>query len=513
MLSLAKTCWATVRERRGDNVNGSRVVVPEPDHALALGVRDGGFSNEKRQMINARPRPLKFQKEDILRMEVMGLRALLCWDMGLGKTVATMGLLLRNPQAMPAVVICPAGVKYHWEAVAAKFGVRASVAEGQRPPDFSYGYDQQHEKLIIVNYDILPYWIDALKTFDLQTIIIDECQNLANPSSNRTMAAAALAKTTKFAIGLSGTPLMNRPAELWPTLNILRPDLWGSFWDYAEKYCKPRFFKGEWHYRGAENLPELHDELKAVMIRRRKTVVMKTIPPKTRHVIPMPLDDEQEYKEANDNFLLWLSKVARGKVRSAARAEKMVRVGYLLRLAAKLKMRSVVNWSNEFLKTTDQKLVLFAVHKDAISTLKDGCLAKSVIVDGSVTGRDRVAVINQFRQDPQTRLLIGNIKAAGIGTDGLQDVCSTCGFAEMWWVPAAHMQAEDRLYRIGQHHPTRAYYFVAAKTIEEHLCRVIQAKQSVLDETLDGADSNELNVFDELMRSLKQGRDAGGGTG
>ena len=457
-------------------------------------------------MIATRPKPYKFQLIDIRRMEAMNLRSLLSWDMGLGKTVATLACLYRNPHAMPAVVVCPASVKFHWEAEAAKFGIRTSVAEGRRPPILAWTRGGRSNGLLVINYDILPFWTDVLKKMDFKTIILDECQNLGNQNSSRTKASVELARPMKHAIALSGTPLTNRPAELWPTLNILRPDLFGSFWNYASKYCKPRFYRGEWHYNGAEHLSELNRELKAVMIRRRKGEVLKDLPEKTRHIIPVKIRRPEEYREAANDFLRWMAKTNRGKLRSAARAEKMVRVGYLLRLTAKLKMKAVVEWANTFLDATDEKLVLFSVHKKAVNVLKKRCLAKSVVVDGSVTGRDRVAVVEQFRRDKNTRLLVGNIKAAGTGIDGMQMACRTCGFVELWWVPASHVQAEDRLHRIGQTRPVSANYFVAVGTIEEKLCQVIQTKQSVIGETLDGDAKSDLNVFDELMKAImKQG--------
>lgn len=436
-------------------------------------------------------------------MEQMGLRCMLSWDMGLGKTIATLGCLHRNPQALPAIVVCPASVKYMWESEAARFGIRAAVAEGQTPPDYLSGRLVKHERLLIINYDILRYWLDALKNLDLRTVIFDECQFLGTLTSRRTQAAMELARPLKYAIALSGTPLTNRPAELWPTLHILRPDLYNSFWLYACEYCEPRFIRGEWQYKGATKLKKLNQELQAVMIRRKKSEVLHDLPGWQRRVVPVPIRHPEEYKAASDNFLQWLRQTRPERVFAASRAEQVTRVGYLLRLAARLKMRFVADWIQDFLQR-DEKLVMFAVHKRVIRYLQERFPAESVVVDGSVVGRKRKAAVDQFRRDRRKTLFIGNIKAAGTGIDGLQDVASTVGFAEMWWVPGIHTQAEARVVdRIGQRNASIINYFVARGTIEEKLCKVIQTKQKVIDETLDGDSTlNSLDVFDQFVRAI-----------
>ncbi len=439
-------------------------------------------------------------------MENMDLRCLLSWDMGLGKTIATLGCLYRNPQALPAVIVCPSSVKYMWESEAARFGFRAAVAEGQTPPDYLSGRLCPHERMLIINYDILPYWVDALRLLGLRTIVLDECQMIGSVTAARTKAAAEVAAPLSHAIALSGTPLTNRPAELWPTLNIVRPDLFPSFWKFACDHCEPKMVRGQWQYRGARNLKQLNHKLEDVMIRRRKDEVLTDLPSKMRRVVPVELRNISEYMLAENDFMRWLKMTDPSKVQSAGRAEQMVRVGYLLRLAARLKMKSVVEWVNHFLESVDEKLVLFAVHTKAIDTLKRRCKAKSVVVDGSVTGRDRKAAVDQFRRDRKTRLFIGNIKAAGTGIDGLQTVCQTAAFAEMWWSPGTMIQAEDRIHRIGQEGSAQIVYFVARKTIEEKLCKTLQAKQAVIDETLDGtAVVDNLDVFSQFVYSVMMG--------
>lgn len=461
-------------------------------------------------------KPYAFQKEGILKMEQFLKRhggTLLADDMGLGKTLQTLWLLIRERAGpmFPALVVAPASVKYGWEHAAHEIGRGAQVLEGRKP---SHGARLlQPPPITIINPDILPYWADTLRNTGFRTIILDECHMFGNPSSQRTRAAFDVAGAAKYRIALSGTPLMNTPAELWPTLFMLRPDKYPSLFSFAEDYCYPRFEYGRWKFKGAKNLPELHSELTAAcMVRRRKEDVLHDLPAKNRVMVPMELRHADEYHAARTDFRAWLQRHFRdnqGKIKKAMRAQAVTRVGYLLRLAARCKVRSVVDWANRFLKETGEKLVIFGVHKKMIGSLHKHIKEKSVVVDGGVAGRSRKLAVDQFRHDSSTRIFIGNMRACGVGVDGLQDVCTNAAFAEMWWVPGIHAQAEDRIYRIGQKGVAWIHYLIAPGTIEERLLKIVREKQTTVTSVLDGANCQDVDVFDELLAAL-EANDAGG---
>lgn len=238
------------------------------------------------------------------------------------------------------------------------------------------------------------------------------------------------------------------------------------------------------------------------MVRRLKKDVLKDLPEKMRCVVPVEISDRKEYEKARDDFAGWLKSVQPDRVQSALRAQQITQIGYLLRLTAKLKLRSVVEWCNNFLEGSDEKLVVFGVHTKMIEAL-DRRLngGKHVVVDGSVTGRLRKAACDQFQRDPKTRVLIGNIKAAGVGLT--LTAASTVAFAELFWTPGAMTQAEDRCHRIGTTQTVWAYYLTAAGTIEERLAKAIQEKQRVIRATLDGGTmEDDLSILDQLLAEL-----------
>ena len=434
---------------------------------------------------------------------------LLADDMGLGKTLqALLTLERKRPgQMFPALVVCPASVKYSWEHQALEHvNVRAQVIEGTYKQ--SYGTMGYVPQLMIINPDILTSWLPWFMSINLRTLVLDECQYYTNLKTKRTDAAIALSRNVPYKIAMSGTPLTNRPSELWPTLHMLRPDLFQGFFIYAQKFCKPKKEYGKWTYKGATNLPELHALLKETcMIRRLKSDVEKDLPKKIRQVISMDLSDRKEYEYASANFSGWLKKnYGKKKAAKSLKAEAVTRIGYLLRLAARLKARAVVDWVNRFLEEyPDEKLVLFAIHVKMIALLQRRIKAKHVTVDGSVIGRKRKLAIDQFRKDPKTRVFIGNIKAAGTGVDGLQDVCNNLAFCELWWRPGDYIQAEDRLHRIGSVGVSLwLNYLVAGDTIEEHLAEILQEKQKVIRQVLDGqVQEGDMDILDKLIEIMK----------
>ena len=257
---------------------------------------------------------------------------------------------------------------------------------------------------------------------------------------------------------------------------------------------------------GAKNLDKLHRELKErCMVRRTKAEVLKDLPSKSRQVITLAIDSPREYEDAARDLIGWLVKTSPRLARKAMSAEKMVKMGYLKRLAAKLKMKSVFEWVDNFLEEDDGKLILFAVHKKVIQELYARYKKQAVYVDGSVVGRQRQTAFKQFQTDKRTRVFIGNVQAAGVGWNGT--VANTVAFVELGWVPGEHIQAEDRAHRIGTKKPVTVYYLVGKGTIEKSLCRILQQKQRVLDATLDGGrQKDSLAIYDQLEKVLLEGR-------
>jgi SWI/SNF-related matrix-associated actin-dependent regulator 1 of chromatin subfamily A len=442
-----------------------------------------------------------FQRLALNEIDWFDGRALLALDMGLGKTLLALWYLFLHTKTRLAVVVCPASVKYHWQREASSLGLRSKVLEGRS----AFPLDVSNVQLIIVNYDILSDWVPYLRECDPNAVIIDECQYIMSPSTVRTAAVLKLCNRVPKILALSGTPLLNTPIDTYTTLNLLRPETFRSRFKFARRYCNAVWTHWGWKFSGISHGNELHELLKkTVMVRYRKADVLSDLPSKGREVMPVPLEDYAEYNRALKDFHGWISEAYPKQARRALRAEAMTRTGYLLRLVAQAKMKAVLEWINLFLADTDEKLMVYCIHRLVSSKIQEGCKSQSLLIDGSVTGRNRQDIVDRFIKDRQVRILVGNIQAAGVGIDGLQDACSNAAFAELPWRPGDVTQAEDRLWRIGTTRPVSIFYLVAHGTIEERVCEIIQTKQEAVSTVLDGgSQETDLTVFDQLVNELR----------
>lgn len=448
----------------------------------------------------------RYQKQDVLRIEnKFNGRVLNANEVGLGKSIESLTWIKRyqsKRRTMPALIVCPASLKWNWQAEAwTHLKMRAQVLEGIKPSK----RPRLNKELVIINYDILKPWLPFLQDHKFRTIVLDEAQYVMNRRRQRSKLVRSLCKRVPYLLALSGTPLTNRPAELWNILNLLRPKLYPSFFSYALNHCNPQRKPWGWEFKGAERLDTLHRDLKrTMMIRRRKVDVLKDLPEKSRHVFNMRLSsaDQEQYDTAAEDIIRWLMQWKPTKVPAAERAKRLVRMGYLKRLAAELKLPMVIDWINEFLMESDGKLIVFGIHKNVMKPLWDQYKNQAVLITGSVTGRKRQQAVEIFQSQKKCRLLLGNIRAAGVGLN--LTAASTMATVELGWTPGEHIQAEGRCLRIGSRYPVSYYYLITQNTIETELCSLIQEKQSVLDQVLDGEMNgrSSLDIFNQLHKRL-----------
>lgn len=449
--------------------------------------------------------PYPYQKTVLNQIERFSGRSLVSLDMGLGKTAIALHYLFSHPEIKRAVVVCPASLKWMWQHEATiHIGLAAEVLNTTRPPKRRALLF--HSRLLIINYDILHCWLEWLAHYNPQLIIMDESHMLINPSSRRSRACKFLCKDRQHVLALSGTPLINRPAELWPTLNILRPDLYTKFINFAEQFCKPTKTKfGRWEYKGAENLDVLHEcLLQHCMIRMRTEEVLKDLPPKIRQVVPLELENEQEYKDAVKDFVGWLTNVAPGLPDESYRNQERAYHLGLKRIAAQLKMPGVLNWIDNFLQESDSKLLLFGHHRKILDSVIERFGDISLRVDGRVIGEERNKRFNRFNTDKNIRLLVGNMDAAGVGWSCRSSSC--VAFIELPWAPGRLSQCEKRCHGNNRGlpgHPLRTWILVARNTTEESLCGLLDRKQENIDKVLDGGQSqNDVKIFNLLTQAV-----------
>lgn len=467
-------------------------------------------------MIKTKPYAYQTKGVRLIHMKFKD-RALLGDDMGLGKTLQAIMVKDKYVEGGPTVIICPANLKWQWQAQLMEHaGIRSTVLESRTPPKYS-PISFKPKGVFIINYDILGdpkkegTWLRFIKKLKPKYIIGDEIHMIQNRNTIRCKAVTRLCKGVKKIVLMSGTPATEYPAQLFPALHILKPKIFSSFRTFAFEFCDPKKTPWGWTFKGCKKPRKLNRLLrKHVMVRRLKEDVLKDLPPKTRSVVPVDLSSRKEYAKAEKDLISWLiSKNMKRQAFSAMNAERLVRFGYLKRLAAELKMKAVIEWIREFLES-GKKLIVYGIHKARLKEIREAFPGKSVIVDGSVTGYKRQLAVNAFNKDKKIKLFLGNVDAAGVGWSCKS--ASDVMFFEFPWTPGKVTQAEDRIHGVGRGVAGRrafVHFLVAHSTIEELLVKILHVKQKNLSKIFDGGMSkSDLNVLDLMDTALSKRRAA-----
>lgn len=440
---------------------------------------------------------MEFQKEGVGFIESRNGNVIVGDEMGTGKTITVLTYISNHPELTPAVIVVPATLKYNWKKEADKWLLTKrdiQILEGKKTKKLKKSSD-----IIIINYDIVHAWRKEIANINPKVLVLDECHAIKTSTTKRTKGVKHIAKKAKHIIPMSGTPAINRPAELYNSIKLVEPELFGSFQSYAQRYCDAHFNGFGWEYKGGSNLEELYDILSNIMIRRKKEDVIEDLPEKRRTFISLELTNISDYNKAENDFIEWV-KENKGKraAERASSAEKLVKVGTLRLLAVRGALANSIQWIKNFLDDYDGKLVVFAVHKEIIGALMEEFGDIAVKIDGSITtGEIRQTIVDKFQNDKNIRLFIGNIKAAGVGIT--LTASSNVVFLELPWTPGELEQAEDRCHRMGQKNAVNIWYLLAENTIEMELAKMIDNKRNILSQILDGQVISEEDTLSSLL--------------
>jgi SWI/SNF-related matrix-associated actin-dependent regulator 1 of chromatin subfamily A len=373
-------------------------------------------------------------------------RAILADQPRVGKTLPTAAAALEN---LPALIVCPAIAKTVWESAFAKLAPNVSVhvVNGKREASEVNSAD-----ITIINYDVLQYAQTDLDRYN--TLVLDECHRIKNPKAQRTKAAMLAMKKISFVYALSGTPIPNRPIELWPILHglgIYR----GGWYDFAGRYAKMWVAPWGLDTSGASNLVELKDMMKPHVMRRKKEAIFKDYKEPQVSLITFDLPNDKREQSfdadalmANPNALLAFEGLAE-----------------VMREAGMRKVKAASEFIDDLLQA-DEPVVVFAHHKDVVAELEKLLMVhKPVIVVGDTTRAKRDKALKDF-QSGQTNCIIGNIAAMSEGVD--LSAADTIVFVECTWSTSALEQASSRVENINKSGIPPVIYILTIKASLDH---------------------------------------------
>ena len=469
---------------------------------------------EKLERVNPgeqfRGKLLNFQKEGLDFLLKSSGNALLADEMGLGKTVQTLAYLASEKQAFPTLVVAPLVTLNNWQREIEKFMKRKSrngrLVENEVPTSTIIRRGKSEElgkfDFYIINYDLLFKRLNDLSQLDIRTIVCDEVQYLRSKTTKKYDAIKKLAAlpSIKYRIGLSGTPIYNRGSEIWPIVDILRPGLLGNFNEFCEYFCYVNE-KGKAIVLKSKRESLRNQLQKHVMLRRRKTDVLKELKDKVRYKEVIDADTNYYFNEL-DRIWKKLEEEQKDAESAFDKSSSYQRAIQSERQAAGIaKLPHVINFVTNIMEI-EESVVVFCHHRSIHNLLHQNLSDFSpVSIIGGQSDKVRQEQIDKF-QNGESKLMIAGLRAGNVGINLHR--ARYVIFAELDWSPAIHRQAEDRLHRIGQKNTVFAYYLIGNGTLDNHVANVLVDKSYEIDSIMDGNNSENFENKEKAELILAQ---------
>jgi SNF2 family DNA or RNA helicase len=446
-------------------------------------------------------------------MQEIGMNPCLADDMGLGKTIQVLALLSKEKAdgvKSPTLLVAPTSVLGNWARESKNFcpTLNCFIHHGsQRPNDLeSFTKIYTENDLIITSFSLIRKDAKLFNSVDWQRIIIDEAQNIKNPSAQQTRAINAI--KSRYRLVMTGTPVENRLLDLWSIFNFLNPGYLGTKTQFKQRFEKP--IQGE---NDLETKITLKKIVEPFILRRSKNDknIIKDLPDKIEQKIHCNLTKEQASL---------YDAIVRDVNEQIDSLEGIERQG--LMLSTLMKLKQICNHPTQFLKDnsefneqrshklirlkemleeviTNQESLLIFTQFTELGILLNRFLGKNFACDihylhGRTTRKKREAMIKEFQHgNDGPSIFILSLKAGGIGIT-LTKASHVFHF-DRWWNPAVEDQATDRAYRIGQKKKVLVHKFITVGTLEEKIDQMIEKKRS-LAESIVEADESWLTKLD-----------------
>ena len=469
----------------------------------------------------------RYQAEGAL-FAVRAGRALIGDDMGLGKTIqaiAATEILAQHFGVTKVLVICPTSLKYQWQSEMMRFSGRG----GENAPRVISGGRAQRQKdyalddfCKITNYEKLKPDLELIAAWAPELVIVDEAQRVKNWN---TIAARALKRIdSSYAIVLTGTPLENKLEELISIVQFVDQHRLGPTWKLLHEHQVKDEAGRVTGYTGLEKIGQT---LAPVMIRRRKSEVLRQLPSRTDRNLLVPMTEMQmDYHRENADevakiVLRWrktkfLSDKDQRRLTCALQNMRMsCNSTYLLNQETDhgVKADELAALLDKLFVDPEAKAVVFSqwtrTHDIVIRRLEARGMGY-VSFHGGVPSEKRPALVERFRDDPACRVFL----STDAGSTGLNlQHASTLVNMDLPWNPAILEQRIARIHRMGQVRPVQVINFVAKGTIEEGMLSVLAFKRSLSAGILDGGSSEISLGGSRLNRFMKDVENVTGGMG
>lgn len=432
---------------------------------------------------------------------------------GTGKTASTLCWLHEN-NSLRTLIVAPLPVLGHWEREAARWYPDLHVVRGTGTPkqrvtartqvdDAGRSRGETTPTALLVNYETLRGDIDALTGVRWDAFVADEAHRLKNRNAQVTKASVKVAKIARYLALVTGTPILNRPDEIWSLLRLCAPRSYKTYWGWVEGYCETErtTFYGRSprpvtliHGLKPERIDDLREEVAGYLLQRPLETLLPDLPETTEIMLPVTLSPAE--RRAYDQLAAhaW-AEVPGGIVTTRNEVSKITRLRQLASdwsglAAEQVKLGTKAQAALELIADLDgEQVVVLSSYKAAVYALHnalEGKGVRSACYTGDQSSGEREDALGSFKCG-DTQVLVGTIATMGEGVDGLQ-VARRIIMLDRDWTPARNEQAVARVRRSGQEHDAVfVHQIYAENTIDETVAEALHRKVDVIAAVLGGA--------------------------
>jgi SNF2 family DNA or RNA helicase len=462
-------------------------------------------------------------------------RGILADEMGLGKSNMAIGAvdhLYAKGEISKVLVICPASLKYEWAKEIQKFTDHSvTVIDGPK----RHSQYQEDSLFTIINYELarLDSDIEIIKSLNFDVIILDEGHRIKNWESLTSKKIIDL--NAKYKWILTGTPMQNRPEELFNLFRFINPDILGNWWSFRHRYLVlgSKFGRPNMVI-GYKNLPELRQRISPYMLRRLKSEVAPDLPKIIVNTYAVTMTTEQDaiHEEIRMAMRKILDELKNWKEEGPHPKEDQL-LGMLTMLIETSDSPQLLNMSSSglaqrFAKKTKQspkleelcsiieslspntKVVIFTQFERMQRLIVERLnkYGNCAILNGTMKPYERQAAIDKFRFNENYRFFV----STDAGSTGVNlQVASVVVNFDLPWNPATYAQRNARIHRIdSKHEVVNVINLISKDSIDERILKVLYDKIDLSNQLVEKTQEEKKvvsrltgNLVDRLTREAK----------
>ena len=455
-----------------------------------------------------------------------GFGACLADDMGLGKTIQAIVLILDwlarmkelGGEKKPILIVCPVSVLGNWRRECNRFAPALDVVlhHGKTRARDEEGFKKEigaHD-VVLTSYSLLQRDEELFHACSYGGLILDEAQNIKNPTTRQSRAARKL--VGGFRVALTGTPLENRPLDLWSIMDFLNEGLLGNKSHFLRTLEHPIIKQ-----QSKAEASTLASLVRPFILRRLKTDpdIIDDLPEKTEQVVLTGLSKEQAtlYERVVNAGLEDVETSGEGIARRGAILTTLLRLkqicnhpAHFLNDGSALSNRSAkLDLLGEMLEealSEGDRCLVFSQFKEMGTLLKtyfeNQMEEKVLFLHGGVPQKSREEMVEAFQKGDadSPRIFVLSLKAGGTGVN--LTAANRVFHFDRWWNPAVEDQATDRAFRIGQRRNVFVHKFVCTGTLEERIQEMLERKREVSQNLLGAGEGWLTDLSNEELRKL-----------